>query len=91
MFVTLVFHHVVPEHLDDFARLMSDIEEGMAGTEGLLTIESYQDPASGDLVALGRWESAAHAQSGIPRLISIGSRQDHWTSRPDDIFMLPRI
>jgi quinol monooxygenase YgiN len=91
MFVTLVFHHPRPEHLEDFAAFMKRIEAGMQGTDGLLSIESYKDPGSGDLVAIGRWESPEHAQAGVPKLVAIGGRDPEWTDRPDDLHRLVSI
>ncbi|WP_345763061.1 antibiotic biosynthesis monooxygenase family protein [Diaminobutyricibacter sp. McL0608] len=88
MFVTLAFHHPRPEHLDDFAAFMKRVEDGMRGTDGLLSLESFRDDGSGDLVAIGRWQSAAHARAGVPRLLSIGGRAADWTERPDDLYQL---
>ena len=91
MFVTLAFHHPRPEHLEDFAAFMKRIEAGMQGTDGLLSIESYRDAGSGDLVAIGRWHSAEQAQAGVPKLLAIGGRVADWTDRPDDLYQLIAI
>jgi len=91
MFVTMVFHHPRPEYEDDFADFMGDIVVGMRGTDGLLSLESYRNPAAGTLVAIGRWQSAADAQAGIPKLMSIGGRDPKWTDQPDDVFQLVEV
>lgn len=88
MFVTLAFNHPLPEHLAEFTAFMGHIERGMKGTEGLLSLESFQDPTSGDLVAIGRWVSPEHARAGVPRLMAIGGRDPKWTARPDDLYQL---
>lgn len=91
MFVTLAFHHPRSEHLDDFAAFMKRVEDGMRGTDGLLSLESFRDSGSGDLVAIGRWQSAEHAQAGVPKLRAIGGRETDWTERQDDLYRLVAI
>jgi heme-degrading monooxygenase HmoA len=91
MFVTMVFHHPVPDHVADFASFMRTIEDGMAGTDGLLSLESYRDTVNEQLVAIGRWESAEHAMAGIPRLMSIGGRDPSWTVHEDQVFQLESL
>ena len=88
MFVTMVFHHPRPEHHGAFRAFMSEIITGMAGTEGLVSFESYLNPADSTLVALARWESADDAQAGIPKLMSISHRRPEWTDLPDEMFQL---
>jgi quinol monooxygenase YgiN len=91
VFVTMVFHHPLPEHRADFLAFMQRVEEGMRGTEGLLSLESYEDTAREDrLVAIGRWDSAASAQAGVARLMGIGGRDPRWTAEPDEVFQLSR-
>lgn len=91
MFVTMVFHHPVPEHTADFAAFMRSIEQGMTGTAGLLTLESYRDTVNDQLVAIGRWESAEDAMAGVPKLMSIGGRDPGWTVREDEVFQLQSL
>ena len=91
MFVTMVFHHPSPEHTADFAAFMRTIEEGMAGTDGLVSLESYRDTVNDQLVAIGRWESAEHAMAGVPKLMAIGGRDPSWTVRDDEVFQLQSL
>lgn len=88
MFVTMAFHYPKPEHLDDFAAFLGRIEEHMAGTEGLVSLESYRDVTGDRLVALGRWESEDAAQAGVGRLLAMGGRDPQWSRHPDDVFQL---
>lgn len=91
MFVTMVFHHPRPEHADDFARFMLRLQQEMAGTPGLLSMESYRNPATDALVALARWSSPTDAQAGVARLMAIGGRREEWTAEPDEIFQLHEL
>jgi len=88
MFVTMVFHHPRPEYVDRFLAFMTEIESGMAGTEGLVSLESYRNPAAGTLVAIGRWASPEDARAGVAKLMTIGARDPEWTDQPDEIFQL---
>ncbi len=88
MFVTMVFHHPLPEHRAEFLAFMHRIEAAMSGTEGLASLESYEDTASDRLVAIGRWDSADAAQAGVPRLMAIGGRNPEWTDQPDEVLQL---
>jgi len=89
MFITMAVHHPKPEHVEDFLGFMKKIEEAMDGTPGLVSIESFRDvdvPAR--LVAIGRWESPEAAADGVPRLMSVGGREDSWSAKPDELFRL---
>jgi quinol monooxygenase YgiN len=88
MFITMVFHHPKPEHREQFLQFMHTIEEGMAGTPGLVSIESFQDLDANRLVAIGRWESREAATAGIPRLLAIGGRDPAWSAKDDELFRL---
>jgi heme-degrading monooxygenase HmoA len=88
MFVTMVFHHPAPEHTADFEAFMRTIEAGMAGTDGLVSLESYRDAVNDQLVAIGRWSSAEDARAGVAKLMSIGGRDPSWTVRDDEVFQL---
>jgi quinol monooxygenase YgiN len=88
VFVTMVFHHPLPEHRADFLAFMHRVEAAMRGTEGLVSLESYEDAASDRLVAIGRWESPGSAQAGVPRLMAVGGRDPGWTAEPDEVFQL---
>jgi heme-degrading monooxygenase HmoA len=88
VFVTLAFHHPHPEHLDDFAAFRERVEDGMRGTDGLLSLESFRDAGSDDLVAIARWESAEHARVGVQKLLSVGGRAADWSERRDDLYRL---
>jgi hypothetical protein len=85
MFVTMAFHYPRAEYLADFIAFMNRIEQGMKGTDGLVSLESYRDPAKDCLVAIGRWQSPEHAQAGVPKLMAIGGRKPEWTVQPDDL------
>lgn len=91
MYATIAIHHVRPAHADAFRAFLGRIEDGMAGTPGLVSLESYEDPRTGDLVAVGRWESAEAAQAGVPRLLAIGGRDPEWSSASDDVLFLPSL
>jgi heme-degrading monooxygenase HmoA len=91
MFVTMVFHHPRPEHTDDFARFMLRLQHEMAGTPGLLSLESYRNPDTDALVALARWSSPTDAGAGVARLMAIGGRRAEWTSEPDEVFQLHEL
>ena len=91
MFVTMAFHYPKPEHVDDFAAFMARIEARMAGTGGLVSLESYRDVTGGRLVAIGRWESADAASRGVERLLALGGRDPHWSRHPDDVFQLDQL
>ncbi len=88
MYVTMVFHHPVPEHREAMLTFMYEIERAMEGTPGLLGIDSLRDLDAERLVAIGRWESEAAATEGIPRLLAVGGRDPGWTDRPDELFRL---
>jgi hypothetical protein len=88
LFITMVFHHPKPSHREDFLAFMHQIEQEMAGTPGLVSIESFRDLDSDRLVAIGRWESPEDATAGIPRLLTIGGRDPGWTDQPDEVFRL---
>jgi heme-degrading monooxygenase HmoA len=88
MFVTLAVHHPEPEHLDDFAGFMKKIQREMEGTPGLLGIDVLRDVDADRLVAIGRWESPEAAAAGVPKLVSVGGREERWSQAPDELFRL---
>ena len=91
MFVTIAHHYPRPEHVETFVAFMADIEEGMAGTPGLVSLESFRDVAQTRLVAIGRWESPEAAQAGVSRLMTIGARDPEWSARPDEVMQLQLV
>lgn len=91
MFLTIAHHYPRPEHVEAFLAFMAEIEAGMSGTPGLVTLESFRDVVQPRLVAIGRWESAEAAQAGVPRLMSIGERKPEWSARPDEVFQLELV
>ena len=91
VFLAVAHHYPRPEHLEAFVVVMCDVEAGMAGTPGLISIESFRDVVETRLVAIGRWESPAAAQVGVPRLMSIGERDPEWSARPDEVFPLELV
>ena len=84
----MAIHHPKPEHVDDFLDFMKRIERGMEGTPGLVSLDSFRDLDGPRLVAIGRWESPEAAAEGIPRLLSIGGREESWSAAPDELFRL---
>jgi hypothetical protein len=60
----------------------------MRGTDGLLSLESFRDAGSDDLVAIARWESGEPARLGVQKLRSVGGRAADWSERPDDLYRL---
>ncbi len=88
MFLTVAVHHPRPEHVEDPLSFMKKIERGMEGTPGLISFESFRDVDETRLVAIGRWESAEAAASGVPRLLAIGGREETWSEGPDELFRL---
>jgi hypothetical protein len=88
VFLAVAHHYPRPEHLGAVVVVMCDVETGMAGTPGLISIESFRKVVETRLPAISRWESPEAAQAGVPRLMSIGERDPRWSARPDEVFQL---
>jgi heme-degrading monooxygenase HmoA len=66
VFLAVAHHYPRPEHLGAVVVVMCDVETGMAGTPGLISIESFRKVVETRLPAISRWESPEAAQAGVP-------------------------
>ena len=88
-FQTIAVHHATAEHVDDMLAFMAEVEQAVAGAEGLIDIRSWQDGPTGRLVATARWTSVEAFHAAAPRIMSLSDRRDPaWTDQPDELLML---
>jgi quinol monooxygenase YgiN len=93
MFAIVVRHYPHPEHADAFRDFCRRIAAELQGnTDGLLSIEGYDDAANDCLTIISRWDSAEHAQAGVARLVAVaaevGPRNPAWSRREDELVRL---
>lgn len=93
MFAIIVHHYPKPEHLQDFRAFCVKVGDQLRDrTEGLLSIEGFDDPPNTRLTIVSRWASPEAAQAGVIRLraasADVGPRNPEWSARDDDVHRL---